>query len=408
MSQRPQGVRIAIDWENMRRGVQLYHRNVRPAELCRAMQDVGCIFGEVTGGKAFGDWSLQPEDGREFAELVIVPYHAPRTSVGKNRYDTAILMEVYEWVRDRDDCSTVILGSGDSDYQALVDRARVHGRRILLCAFSQSVSRNMLATAPIFPLEAELGIRLAQHGDVNLDLSTIPEAHDEETDDILVRFVWEIHNLESRLSFVGYSMMRNQWMLEWGMGWNEHKWRRLIDEYQENGIVERHEVANRNNPDWPTSAIGLVRTNETVRQALGFSDGHLPCIGARMMFRGVTGASPERVGSGGQAGPSSRGKRYQQSSGATTHTPGGSNGDIRRVRHATAPPAGRKTTSTCDESHNRGPRNRGGENRNRVGAGDPRTNRFTYSLLCEPKEVSISVATAVNGTAIMRTMIELF
>ena len=56
----------------------------------------------------------------------------------------------------------------------------------------------MLATAPIFPLEAELGIRLAQHGDVNLDLSTIPEAHDEETDDILVRFVWEIHNLESR------------------------------------------------------------------------------------------------------------------------------------------------------------------------------------------------------------------
>ena len=50
--------------------------------------------------------------------------------------------------------------------------------------------------------------------------------------------------------------------------------------------MERHEVANRNNPDWPTSAIGLMRTNETVRQALGFSDGHLPCIGARMMFRG--------------------------------------------------------------------------------------------------------------------------
>ena len=37
--------------------------------------------------------------------------------------------------------------------------------------------------------------------------------------------------------------------------------------------MERHEVANRNNPDWPTSAIRLVRTNEAVRQALGFSDG---------------------------------------------------------------------------------------------------------------------------------------
>ena len=50
----------------------------------------------------------------------------------------------------------MILGSGDADYQALVDRARVHGRRIVLCAFSQSVSRDMLAAAPLFPLEAEL------------------------------------------------------------------------------------------------------------------------------------------------------------------------------------------------------------------------------------------------------------
>ena len=57
-----------------------------------------------------------------------------------------------------------------------------------------------------------------------------------------------------------------------GTAWNEHECRGLIDEYQEDGIVERHEVVNRNNPDWPTSAIRLIRTNETVRRALGFSD----------------------------------------------------------------------------------------------------------------------------------------
>ena len=37
--------------------------------------------------------------------------------------------------------------------------------------------------------------------------------------------------------------------------------------------MERAEVYNHNNPDWPTSAIRLVRANETVRPALGFSDG---------------------------------------------------------------------------------------------------------------------------------------
>ena len=57
-----------------------------------------------------------------------------------------------------------------------------------------------------------------------------------------------------------------------GTAWNEHECSRLIDEYQEDGIVERHEVVNRNHPDWPTSAKRLIRTNETVRQAPGFSE----------------------------------------------------------------------------------------------------------------------------------------
>ena len=274
MSQQPQGVLIAIDWENIRRGARLYQRNVRPAELCRAMQDVGRIFGEVVGGKAFGDWSLQADDGREFTEHDIVLYHAPRSRTGKDRSDPAILLEVYEWIRDRGDCGTVVLGSGDAGYQVLVDRARVHGRRIVLCAFSRSVSTDMLATAPFFPLEAELGIQTAEHGDVNVSLATVSEeVHDAGIDDALERFVREMHRLEGRLSFVGYSMLCNQWMLEWGMGWNEHECRSLIDQYQEAGIVERHEVVNRNNPDWPTSAIRLLRTSETVRRALGFSDG---------------------------------------------------------------------------------------------------------------------------------------
>ena len=273
MAGKPRGVLLAIDWENIRRGAQLYGRSVRPAELCRAMTDVGGVFGEVKGGKAFGDWSLRPDDGREFSEQDIVPYHAPRSSAGKDRADPAILLEVYEWIRDREDCETVILGSGDADYQVLVDRARLHGRRIVLCAFSQSVSRDMLATAPLFPLEAELGIQMGEHGDVEVPVTVVSDAEDTGVDDVLQRFVREMYRLESRMNFVGYSMLCNQWMLDWGIAWNEFECRKLIDECQQAGIVERHEVVNPNNPDWPTSAVRLVRTNETVRRALGFDEG---------------------------------------------------------------------------------------------------------------------------------------
>ena len=181
------------------------------------MQDVNRVFGEVVGGKAFGGWSLRPGDGREFAEHGIVSYHAPRTSAGKDRSDPAILLEVYQWIRHREDCGTVILGSGAADYQALVDRASFHGRRIVLCAFSQSVSRDMLAAAPLFPLEAELGIQIAEHGDVNLDLPAVSEDVDAGIDDVLERFIRQMYKLEGRLSLVGYSMLSNQWMLDWGL-----------------------------------------------------------------------------------------------------------------------------------------------------------------------------------------------
>ena len=196
------------------------------------MQDVGRVFGEVVGGKAFGDWSLRPEDGREFAEHDIVPYHAPRTSTGKDRSDPAILLEVYEWIRDREDRGTVILGSGDADYQALVDRARVHWRRIVLCAFSQSVSRDMLAAAPLFPLEAELGIQLAEHGDVNLDLTADSEEGDAghrrcpgavHSGDVQAGRPAEPCRLQHAVQSVDAGL---------GIAWNEHECSRPIDEYQ--------------------------------------------------------------------------------------------------------------------------------------------------------------------------------
>ena len=273
MSRQSQGVLVAIDWESIRRGAQLYQRTVTPAELCRAMREVGGVFGQVAGGKAFGDWTLWADDGQQFTDEGMVLYHAPRSGAGKDRTDPAVLLEVYQWIRDREDCGTVILGSGDADYQALVDRARMYGKRIVVCAFSQSVSRDLLATAPLFPLEAELGIQLAEHGDVSVSVPPEPEENDAGVDDVLERFVREMDRLEGRMNFVGYSMLCNQWMLDWGIAWNEYECRKLVDEYLETGVVERHEVVNRNNPDWPTSAIRLVRSNQTVRRALGFTDG---------------------------------------------------------------------------------------------------------------------------------------
>ena len=255
-----------------RRLLRQAQAEITPQAVAQAMTAVGRIFGEVLGGKAFGDWSLRPEDGRAFTEADITLYHAPRTMAGKDRSDPSILLEVYDWIRDREDCGFIILGSGDSDYQVLVDRARARDRRIILCAFSQAVGREMLAAAPLFPLEAELGIHLAEHGDVEVRTNAPQEDASSSGDDAAIgTFITEMDRLEGRMNFVGYSMLCNQWMLEWGMGWNEHECRRMVDDLVEAGVVERHDVVNHNNPQFPTSAVRLVRANETVRNALGLN-----------------------------------------------------------------------------------------------------------------------------------------
>ena len=270
------GVLIAIDWENIRRGAQLIGHPVSTEEVSRALTGVAEIFGEPRGGKAFGDWSLRPGDGAGFAEHNITPYQAPRTMAGKDRADPSILLEVYDWIRQRDDCSVIILASGDSDFQVLIDRAKEYGRRVIICAFSQSVARDMLAAAPVFPLEAELGIQTAHHGDVPiapLPADEPPGAashEDRPVERSLETFIREIAKLEARLNFVGYSMLCNQWMLDWGVAWNEYECRNMVEHYLQSGIIERHEVRNPNNLDWPTTAVRLIRSNEIVERALNY------------------------------------------------------------------------------------------------------------------------------------------
>ena len=62
-----------------------------------------------------------------------------------------------------------------------------------------------------------MGIQLAEHGDGNLDLPAVSEEGDAGINDVLVRFIREMYKLEGRLSLVGYSMLSDQWMLDWGL-----------------------------------------------------------------------------------------------------------------------------------------------------------------------------------------------
>ena len=53
----------------------------------------------------------------------------------------------------------VVLGSRDTDYQALLDRARIYVRRIVRAPSAGRVSGDMLTTARLFPRGGGAGHR---------------------------------------------------------------------------------------------------------------------------------------------------------------------------------------------------------------------------------------------------------
>ena len=73
------------------------------------------------------------------------------------------------------------------------------------------------------------------------------------------------------MNFIGYNMLCSQWMLGWGIAWNEYEGRKMVDDLVEVGVVERHDAFNHNNPQFPTTVVPVVRTNEAVRSALGLN-----------------------------------------------------------------------------------------------------------------------------------------
>ena len=266
----PKGVMIAIDWENIRRGANMYSLHITPKQIREAIASVAEIFGPTLGAKAFGDWSMRPEEGKAFEENGITLYNAPRTMTGKDRSDPCILIEVYDWLREMEDCKTVVLGSGDSDFQILIQRAKLLDKRIVLCTFSRSVSKDMLAATALSPLEAELGIELAEHGNIPAQNVT-EEERQEIQDQDRERFIKEMNLLEGRMQFVGHNMLCNQWMSEWSIAWTEYDCRRLVEQWLEEEILQRHDVRNPNNPTYATPAIRLNKQNEIVRQTLGLN-----------------------------------------------------------------------------------------------------------------------------------------
>lgn len=259
------GALIAIDWENIRRGFGDFVEAITCEQVYNAFGAVASRFGDFRGGTVFGDWTLRPQEARTFEDHGLQAYNVLGSRTGKDRSDSAVMLEVYDWVLNRSEINTVILGSGDSDFKELIRRTRGHGKQIVVCAFGASISGELKTMTPIFPLEAELALTLKTK-----PVLLLPGFPTTEGLAKWGRFVRRLDGLEHQLPYIVRSYLIHTLLApSWGRGETEAEKETFVDEAQAAGLLESYEIDNPQRPGKLVNVVRLDQTNETVRQVLG-------------------------------------------------------------------------------------------------------------------------------------------
>lgn len=257
------GVLVAIDWENIRRALPNFKEQVGPEQVCKAFEEVATRFGDYRGGTVFGDWTLRPDDARAFEDHGLQAYNVLRSRSGKDRSDPAIILEVYDWVRDRIDINTFVLGSGDSDFKELIRRARHHGKKVAICALGNTIASELKTMTPIFPLEAELSLTPK-----TLLTPSLPGFPKGEEVDRWKLFINRLDSVERQLPYIVLNYLKTIVSPAWGVGVTESEKDAYLQDAISEGVVEVYEVVNPKLPGRTTSAIRLNREHEIVRRSL--------------------------------------------------------------------------------------------------------------------------------------------
>jgi hypothetical protein len=137
-----QNVAVYLDFENLVISAEeTYPSREKPLNV-GPMVDYANSKGNIIMKKAYADWSM-----REFSayqgtlikngfDLV----HLPATSAqGKNGSDVKLAIDVMEHLELLNYISTIIIGSGDTDFVPLIQFVKSRGKRVIVMGFDHSV-----------------------------------------------------------------------------------------------------------------------------------------------------------------------------------------------------------------------------------------------------------------------------
>jgi uncharacterized LabA/DUF88 family protein len=257
-------VAIFIDYENVYWGlINQYNFKPQVAHLISLILKEVEKDGNLLIKSAYADWERLEFHGAQaaFKKAGVEPAFTlskktvkGAVSVWKETADASLMLDAQETVYERPDIDEFVLVTGDRGCLDLIHRLRSRGKKVKICALESATAQELTAAVGpenVISIEGLLGIEPARPAMAAAALTSASG----DVDWIMV--IKKFAELEVRLPFVGLKLARDR-----------HGFRQaVIDKGIELGIFQTHLVPKADQK-YPTTALRLNRSHETVKEAL--------------------------------------------------------------------------------------------------------------------------------------------
>jgi uncharacterized protein (TIGR00288 family) len=279
-------IAVFVDYENIRISLrENFVPKVDAEAIAAAIQRLVEEYGEWRGGTVYADWSKNKRDARSFEDAGFQARMVLPKRGGTDRSDMVMSLDIHEClVGKADEVNTIVIVSGDSDFQEVIRRAKDKGVWVLVVASAPNTAAGIVSVADQFvAIEARMGLQ--PRDEVEMEHS-LPDR------DWTV-FVELLAGLESTNKYVGVRKFLDEWMASdphrFGESRSDRRGylrdaenERIVGIYQVSVVLaggrDRQVAAVRLNRDHPvvTAALGMVAEQAVAGASADFSSDAQP------------------------------------------------------------------------------------------------------------------------------------
>jgi len=256
-------VAIFVDYENVYWGlINQYNFKPQLPHLISLILKELAKDGNLLIKNAYADWERMEFHGAQstFKKAGVEPAFTlskktvkGAVSVWKETADATLMLDAQQIMYERPEIDEFVLVTGDRGCLDLIHRLASRSKRVKICALESAIATELsdaVGADNVISIEKLLGIE-----PVGPVLPSTPAGSGGKVDWTLV--IKNFSKLEERLPFVALKLARDKY------GFTQE----VINDGITSGIFETHPVTNPGQK-YPTTALRLNRTNDTVKKAL--------------------------------------------------------------------------------------------------------------------------------------------